>query len=32
MTHMDGEFNQIIYIKLVKKKYVEFILILSINR
>lgn len=29
---MDGEFNQIIYIKLVKKKYVEFILILSINR
>lgn len=32
MTHMDGGFNQIIYIKLVKKKYVEFILILSINR
>lgn len=32
MTHMDGEFNQIMYIKLVKKKYVEFILILSINR
>lgn len=29
---MDGEFNQIMYIKLVKKKYVEFILILSINR